>query len=166
VPDEFYARLAARARATGSRFVLDTSGAALALALDAGVYLVKPSLRELSQIARREIRGEADQVEVARHLVQKGKSEVVVLSLGADGALMVWAEGSARLRPPPVPVQSTVGAGDSMLAGFLLALTRGEPLTDAFRFGVAAATASVMNPGTELCDRAQTEELYAKLVLE
>jgi 6-phosphofructokinase 2 len=166
VPDDFYARLARGARAAGSRVVLDTSGAALALALAGGVYLVKPSLRELSQLAGRELRAEPEQCEFARHLVQSGQSEVVVLSLGADGALMVWAEGSARLRPPPVVVQSTVGAGDSMLAGILLALVRRESLTAAFRFGVAAATASVMNPGTGLCDREQTERLYGRLVLE
>jgi 6-phosphofructokinase 2 len=166
VPDDFYARLGERVRAAGGRFVLDTSGAALVPAVAGGVYLVKPSLRELSQLAGREIRGASEQCDVARHLVESGKSEVVLLSLGADGALMGWAGGSARLRPPTVPVRSTVGAGDSMLGGFLLALVRGESLTDAFRFAVAAATASVMNPGTELCDREQTEQLYGKLAVE
>jgi len=164
VPEDFYARLARLAGDAGSRFAVDTSGAALARAVSTGVYLLKPSLRELSQLAGREIRGESQQREVAEHLVRSGKSEVVLLSLGAEGALMVWAEGSARLRPPPVPVQSTVGAGDSMVAGFLLGLVRGQSLTDAFRLGVAAATATVMNPGTQLCRREDTERLYEQLV--
>lgn len=166
VPEDFYARLAGLARDAGSRFVVDTSGAALALAVSKGVYLLKPSLRELSQLAGQDIRGESQQRDVARQLVRSGQSEVVLLSLGAEGALMVWAEGSARLRPPPVPVQSSVGAGDSLVAGFLLGLVRGQSLTDAFRFGVAAATASVMNPGTQLCRREDAERLCEQLVIE
>jgi len=166
VPEDFYARLARRARDAGSRFVVDTSGAALALAVSIGVYLLKPSLRELSQLAGREIRGESEQREVVQQLVRSGMSEVVLLSLGAEGALIVWAEGSARLRPPPVLVQSAVGAGDSLVAGLLLGLVRGLSLTDAFRFGVAAATATVMNPGTQLCRREDTERLYERLVVE
>lgn len=166
VPDDFYARLAHLARSAGSRFVVDSSGVALTLAAAEGVYLIKPSLRELSTLAGQEIRGESQQLEAAQQLVRGGQAEVVLLSLGADGALMVWAEGSARLRPPPVAVKSTVGAGDSMVGGFLLGLERGLPLPDAFRFGVAAATAAVMNPGTHLCGRVDTEQLYERLVIE
>ena len=166
VPEDFYARLAVLARDAGTRFVVDASGAALALAVSSGVYMLKPSLRELSELAGRDIRGESQQREVAQQIVRSGKSEVVLLSLGAEGALMVWAEGSARLRPPPVQVQSTVGAGDSLVAGFLLSLTRGRSLRDAFRFGVAAGTATVMRPGTQLCPPEDTERLYEQLTIE
>lgn len=166
VPEDFYARLARLARDFGSRFVVDTSGGALTSAVSAGAYLLKPSLGELSQLAGREIRSETQQLEVAQQVVQSGKCEVVLLSLGSEGALMVWAEGSARLRPPPVRVQSTVGAGDSMVGGFLLGLMRGQSLKDSFRLGVAAATAAVMNPGTQLCRREDTERLYEQLRIE
>jgi 6-phosphofructokinase 2 len=166
VPEDFYVRLGRLAREQGIRFVLDSSGAALALAMASGVYCVKPSLRELGQLSGREIRGESDQYETARQLVQSGKTEVVLLSLGADGALVVWAQGGARLRAPAVEVRSAVGAGDSMLAGLLLGLARGQSLTSAFRLAVAAATAAVMNPGTQLCRREDTERLVEQLTVE
>lgn len=165
VPDDFYARLAHLAMDAGTRFVVDASGAALARAVAAGVYLLKPSLAELSQLVGREIRGELQQCEIAQQLVRSGRSEVVLLSLGAEGALMVCAESSTRLRAPSVPKESTVGAGDSLVAGFLLGLVRGQSLKDAFRFGVAAATATVMRPGTQLCRREDAERLYEQLTI-
>jgi 6-phosphofructokinase 2 len=84
---------------------------------------------------------------------------VLVISLGAAGALMVSEEISEHLLPPTVPIVSKVGAGDSMVAGIVLSLARGKPLRESIRFGVAAGTAA-MTPGTELCRREDTERLF------
>ena len=160
VPDDFYARVARLAQRYEKRFVLDTSGRALT-AVGSGVYLLKPSLRELEELAGRPIGGEEDQEQAARDVIAQGRAEIVVLSLGGRGALVATAKGSKRVGAIPVEVRSTVGAGDSMLAGIVLGLGRGLALHDAARFGVAAGTAALLGSGTQLCRREDVEQIYA-----
>jgi 6-phosphofructokinase 2 len=153
VPNDFYAHLARSVRDAGARMILDTSGPALAVGVDAGVYLIKPNLRELQDIMGEEYRFEAQQEEWAGQLIREGRCEVVVISLGAGGAVAFWRDGRLRLRAPTVPIKSKVGAGDSMVGGMVLALSKGMDLPDVVRFGMAAGAAAVMTPGTELCRR-------------
>jgi len=160
VPEDFYARLAAIAGKRKARLVVDTSGKWLRRAVTEGVYLVKPNLRELRDISGREIEHEDEQKAAARAIVEGGKTDVVVLSLGASGALLVTRGTEVRYRSPSVRIRSRVGAGDSMLAGIVLRLAAGEPIEEAVRFGVAAGAAAVMTPGTELCRREDAERLY------
>ena len=101
--------------------------------------------------------------EAARQLIAKGRCEAVVLSLGRGGALWVSATQEERLGAPAVPVASTVGAGDAMVAGIVLSLARGRPLNEAVRFGVAAGAAAVMNPGTQLRRREDAERLFEQM---
>lgn len=166
VPDDFYTRVARLANALGARMVLDTSGKALRMAADEGVYLLKPNLRELSALVGHELKDQATQENAAMKIVNDGQSEVVVVSLGAEGALMASRDGCVRLSTPKVPIESKVGAGDSMVAGIILALARGNSLRQAVCFGVAAGTAAVMTSGTELCRREDTEQLYAQMTTE
>jgi 6-phosphofructokinase 2 len=163
VPMDFYAFLAKEVKKLGSQLIVDTSGEALRLALDSGVYLIKPNMRELGELAGKEIRDESQQEAVAMKIVDSRQSEVVVVSLGAVGALLVSNEGYERLRAPTVPIKSKVGAGDSMVAGIVLSLARGMPLREAIRFGIAAGAATVMTPGTELCRREDVEQLYQQM---
>ncbi len=165
-PVDFYARLARVVRERGGRIIVDTSGEPLRAAAEAGVYLLKPNMRELAAIAGRNIEDEADQERVARMLVEEGKSEAVVVSLGAAGALLVTRDSRARLRSPSAPIRSKVGAGDSMVGGMALALARGERLTNAVMHGMAAGAAAVMTPGSELCRREDAERLYDRLASE
>jgi 6-phosphofructokinase 2 len=88
---------------------------------------------------------------------------VVVVSLGAAGALLVEKNGHQRLRAPTVPIKSKVGAGDSMVAGITLRLSQGHSVPQSVRFGVAAGAAAVMTSGTELCRREDAESLYEKI---
>jgi 6-phosphofructokinase 2 len=162
-PADFLARLAVMARARGARFVLDSHGEAALRALDAGVHLFKPSLREFRELTRLPGAEEEELAAAAYRWVRLGRCEAIVLSLGAAGALWVTASASGRVPAPTVPVRSTVGAGDSMLAGIVLRLEEGCELADAVRFGVAAAAASVMNPGTELCRKTDAERLFASM---
>jgi len=89
---------------------------------------------------------------------------VVVISIGAAGALMVSKEVTEHFRSPTVPIKSKVGAGDSMVAGIVLGLAQGKSLRDAVMLGVAAGAAAVMTPGTELCRRVDTERLYKQMI--
>ena len=115
---------------------IDTSGEALRAAGQEGVYLLKPSLRELSDLAARELIDEAQQEAAALELVHQGQSEAVVFSLGPAGVLLVSAAGCMRLRAPTVRVASKVGAGDSTVAGIVWSLAQGASLRDATLFGV------------------------------
>lgn len=162
-PMNFYALLGGKASGLGARYVVDTSGEALCRAAESRVFLVKPNRRELSQLVGKEVLEEDDLADAAQRLVDQGTSEVVVVSLGAGGAMLVTEEGCRHIHAPSVRAVSMVGAGDSMTAGIVLGLTRGLSLVDAVRFGVAAGTAAVMTPGTELCRREDAERLYEKI---
>ena len=164
-PDSLYAEVGAIAKHIGSRFVLDSSGAALRCALEAGVYLVKPSLRELGELLGRELGSESDWHRAAAELVRSGKAEIVALTLGERGALLATARGVLRAEVPPVEVVSIVGAGDCFLGGMLASLVRDGRLAEAFRFGVAAGSAAVQMPGTALCVRGDVERLVGKVKL-
>jgi 6-phosphofructokinase 2 len=89
--------------------------------------------------------------------------KAVVTSLGGGGAVLVTADHCQHVGTPTVKIRSKVGAGDSTVAGIVLALDRGESITDALRFGVAAGAAAVMNEGAQLCRREDTERLYASM---
>lgn len=163
VPDDFYARLARISRRRGVAFALDVSGEALRQAVAEGVYLLKPSLREFEELTGAPGCSESRLEELGRRLVHSRACEVLVLSLGAGGVLWMSANDGGRLMAPAVPVKSSVGAGDSMVAGIVWSLASGRSLADAVRFGVAAGAASVMNPGTELCRREDVERLYTEV---
>ncbi len=164
VPDDFYARVARVARKIGTKAVIDAPGAALRRALEESVYMIKPNMREFQEISGKQINGDQELRIEARHIVDKGQSEIVVVSLGVGGVLGVWQGGSEKIQSPTVPIISRVGAGDSTVAGIVLSLSRDQSIENALRFGVAAGAAAVMNPATELCRREDTERLYQQLV--
>jgi 6-phosphofructokinase 2 len=161
VPADFYARLAEQAKAQGVRLIVDTSGEALRIAADAGVFLLKPNLRELADLAGRAIEDESQPEALARETVATGHSEVVVLSLGSGGALLVTRDHTEHIQTPAVPIRSRVGAGDSTVAGIVFALGSGRPLAEAVRYGIAAGAAAVLTPGTELCRKEDVERLFS-----
>jgi 6-phosphofructokinase 2 len=160
VPSDIYARIAAIAKKKGARLVVDTSGEALQQAAHEGVYLLKPNLSELSSlVGKEEIHAELVD-DVARELIDRGACAIVVTSLGPAGALLVTREEVLTIMPPVVKKRSTVGAGDSMVAGMVLSLLRGWPVAEAAKYGVASGTAATMNPGTELCHLSDVEKLF------
>ncbi len=163
VPNDFYARATRIAKDKGVRVILDTSGRALFESLKAGVYLVKPSLRELEHLVGEKARTEDDQVAICQQIVDDGRAELVALTLGADGALLVGREETIRLPSPDVDVRSAVGAGDSFVAGMTLGLAVGMPPGDAFRLAVATGAASVMNAGSDLAQREDVERLFREI---
>ncbi|EME01716.1 hexose kinase [Pseudomonas stutzeri] len=160
----FFDELRGLARRIGARLVVDLSGEPLAYAArQGGAYLMKPSLNELASIMGHPVTDEARQEEALRSLIARGSAEIVVLSLGAEGALVACGDYLERLPSLQVPVVSAVGAGDSMLGAIVLALAGGRELGDAVRCGVAAGAATVMRPGTELCHREDVQRLIAEL---
>ena len=164
VPADFYARVARLGNERGIKVIVDTPSENLKPVLQEGVYLIKPNMREFRELFNEEIKEEPYIKEKARAMVETGQSEVVVVSLGAAGVIVAVERTVGHIVPPTAPVISKVGAGDSMVAGIVLSLARGMPVYEAIRFGVAAGTAAVMTPGTELCRREDAERLYQEMI--
>ena len=136
-------QLVKNAQQQGLRCIIDSSGDALAAALDVGnIELVKPNQKELSALVQRDLSQPDDVRLAAQSLIQSGKVRRVVVSLGPQGALGVDASGSVQVVPPPMKSQSTVGAGDSMVGAMTLRLAENAGLEDMVRFGVAAGSAA------------------------
>ena len=112
----------------------------------------------------RELLTETEQIAAARELIGRGCARYIVVSLGAQGALLVTADSAHRFPAVPVPTGSGVGAGDAMVAGIVVGLTRGWPLTKAVRLGSAAGAAKLLTPGTAPCTRDDTERLFEQTV--
>lgn len=163
VPPDFYARVAEKAKSRATRVVLDTSGEALGAALEVGVFLVKPNLLELETLTGRAAANPEEQDALARQFVLDGRAELVAVSLGSDGALLATRDGCLRIAAAHVKVKSTVGAGDSFVAGMTLGLYQGRPVEDAFSLGLATGTATVLTAGSELCHQADVERLFQQI---
>jgi 6-phosphofructokinase 2 len=159
-----YARVARNLSVLGgAKLVLDTSGPPLKHALDLGVFLVKPSLSEFSDLLNESNPDQTACLAAARNLVVNGKAEIVALTLGADGAMLVSREVALHAKPPPVTVRGTVGAGDSFLGLLVLSIARGLSLHDAFREAVAAGSAALLSPGTGLCTPDDVAQLVGQV---
>lgn len=165
VPSDIFARIAVIAKKKNAKLIVDTSGEALKQAVNEGIYLIKPNLGELSSLlGKKELNIELVD-DLARIIVETGNCEAVVVSLGPAGAMLVTKALSQQILPPTVMRKSTVGAGDSMVAGIVLSLSRNKSLVEAVQFGVACGTAATMNPGTELCRLQDAQHLY-RLILK
>ena len=160
IPSDIFAKIALIAQDKKAKFIVDTTGEALTKAVEAGVYLIKPNLGELSSLTGKGELSVESVGKVARQLIQKGKCEVVAVSMGADGAMLVTKDLMLAIKPPKVDRKSTVGAGDSMVAGIVLSLANNKDLIESVQYGVACGTAATMNEGSELCRKEDAERLY------
>jgi 6-phosphofructokinase 2 len=160
VPDDVFAQLSSIAKRKNARLIVDTSGEGLKRAVQSGVYLIKPNIRELSRLVGKEELNLDSATGAAKTLIDKGKCEAVVVSLGPLGAMLVTKDLAIQVAPPELQIKSTVGAGDSMVAGIVLGLLESKTLLEAVQFGVACGTAATLNPGTELCIKEDAENLY------
>lgn len=165
VDDDFYARLARAARERGIHFVLDSHGAPLRAALRERAFLIKCNRREFAALVGADEPTAAEVRELARGLAAESGVRALVITLGADGALLTTRDDQVGFRPPRVEPRSPVGGGDSFVAACVYELAGGGSLRAAVHSGVAGAAAAVKTPGTELFDledyrriRERTEE--------
>lgn len=161
LPVDIFARISNIAQKTNRKLVVDSTEEPLRALLEEGVYLIKPNIGELSRlIGRKEL--QAEEIETAaRELIHTGKCEIIVVSLGAAGAMVVSRDyPSFKISAPTVKTQSTVGAGDSMVAGIVLYLAKGKELHEAAQYGVACGTAATLNKGTGLCRKEDADRLF------
>lgn len=162
VPENIYYQIISEARSQNVRTILDTTRQWLHEGLKAKPFLVKPNVQEAEALFKIWLDTEEAIINTALHLVEMGV-EIGVISRGKDGLIAATKEKIIKAVPPRVKVKSTVGAGDSTVAGFALKLANNEPLIEACRLATAMGTAAVMNPGTGLSHRADVENILPKI---
>ena len=145
---------------------LDASGAALREGLLARPWLIKPNRQEAEELLGRRLTTTGTLVRAIEWFVHRG-SQVVVLSLGREGAALGCASppGIWFARSPAIHTDSAVGAGDSLVGGFLVGWVKRQSLLEAFRLGAACGTATAMTPSTELCHRADVRRILRRVVI-
>ncbi len=165
-PVDAYARIVRLARAAGARCAVDIGGPALALAVAAGPWLAKVNALEASGATGLPPGDEADALAAARALQAAG-ARIALVSRGVHGALVVDEDGAAwRVGPPPERGPFSVGSGDSLLAGFLVAIAAGHATAEAARRGSAAAAANALRPGQGQIDPADVARLLPLITLD
>ena len=162
VTPNLYGQLILAGKKKNAFIVLDTDGTALHEALDYQPSCIKPNIYELSRLAQRDLQTESDILGFCDRLHDKGIPYILV-SRGKAGLLLSSAEQKIKAVAPPVEVDSTVGAGDSVVGGFVLAHSQSKDLTDCVRLACAAGTATAQTPGTELCHRTDVEVILPKV---
>jgi 1-phosphofructokinase/6-phosphofructokinase 2 len=164
-PADLYAVLVGRVRERGGRVAIDSSGAPFAAAVAARPNLIKPNHEELAELVGHDLPTLRDVRAAARELVSGG-IEVVAVSLGGDGALVITADVCAHAIAPISAPLSTVGAGDCMLAGLLHGLSTGHEPADALVTGVTWGSAAVTLPGSRVPSPADLAGIRAELTLD
>jgi len=160
-PATHYAEIMTALEETGVRFAVDVAGEPLREALQCKPFVVKPNLPELCNLFDVEIETWWDALPYGKKLQEMG-AENVLLSLGGDGALLFTAEDRVwHLSAPHGDVKNAVGAGDSMLGGFLAAAATGKELTEALRMGIAAGSATAFSEW--IADRSSIENILRRL---
>lgn len=165
-PKDFYSRVAKIAKAKNLKFILDTSGEPLKEILKEGAFLIKPNAEELRQLTGKQADSEEEQKKILREVLEDYPIEIIVLSLGPKGAILATRESITHFPAPKVDFISSIGAGDSMVAGIVCSLSQGNTLEDAVMFGLACGSATIKSPGTELLTKQDAELLYKKLKKE
>lgn len=160
---DIFDELAAIAIRKKARLVVDTSGEALHRALFCGAYLAKLSVHELASLVGRKEPGSIDEIRCAAGRIVERGAPMVVVSLGAAGALWITREHNGLISAPSVKTLSTVGAGDSMVAGMVWSLAVGRQFSEAVRYGVACGTAATMHPGTSLFKKSEADVLMEQI---
>ena len=164
-PKSYYARLIRALSGTKSKCVLDAEGEAFTLGLAEGPYLVKPNKMELEKALGRAVSSLREAALGALELLEKG-AQIAAVSLGKEGALLGCEKGVFFAPALDVPVRSTVGAGDSMVAGLLCALGAGADAAEALRMGAACAAVCVTLAGTRPADAVSVRDLLGRIHVE
>ena len=160
VPGDFFARVGEIAKLKNAKYILDTCGAPLKLALANSLYMIKPNLGELATLTGVKKLTKETATSAAKKIIYNKQAEIVVISMGAEGALLVTDSMVEHIIAPEVNIKSTVGAGDSMVAGIVMALAAKSTIKEAVQYGIACGTAATMCEGTGLCSKDDAMQLF------
>jgi 6-phosphofructokinase 2 len=161
VSETLYGMIVDKANAMGSKCIVDTSGAALLALQNKKAFLIKPNRSELCKLIGIEKIAHDAVPEAAGKVIDKGFAEWVAVSMGAEGAWLISKTEAFFCKAPKVDRKSTVGAGDSMVAGITYMFSKGASPEEAIRFGVCCGSAATMNEGTQLFKKEDVYALYS-----
>ena len=122
--------------------------------------MIKPNLGELATLAGVKKLTKDTAISAAGKIINNKQAEVVVISMGQAGALLVTDTIAEHIPAPEVKIKSTVGAGDSMVAGIVMALATKATIKEAVQYGIACGTAATMCEGTGLCNKDEAMQLF------
>ncbi len=163
VPPDSFGMLANLAKERGAKLIVDGTKPVLQAALEKGVHLIKPNLRELRDLMGVALASKAEWIDACRRLIASGGVEFVALTIGEGGALLVGREEAWMAEGLSVKVVSAVGAGDSFLGAYVWALSCGHPPHEALRHGIAGGAAALLTPATDLCHKEDIERLLPQV---
>lgn len=163
VQSQFISLLISIYKLKGSHVVVDTSGDSLKAAVEEGVFLLKPNLGELASLVGKNALEDADVDAAAKTIIAQGKASLIIVSLGARGAILYTEKEKIQMAPPVVKVRSIVGAGDSMVAGILSVLVKQGPIDEILRMGIACGSATTMAEGSALFAKKDVDRLINKI---
>ncbi|MCK9441676.1 MAG: 1-phosphofructokinase [Methanothrix sp.] len=164
VAPEIYRKIITIVKRCQSTVVLDVDGVALRVGILARPDVIKPNIHELSELVGRELKGLDEIVAAAREINRQGV-KIVLVSMGGKGILLVSEEKEYLAEPPNVEVQSTIGAGDSSVAGFVYGIMAGKDLKESLIYATATGTATAMSQGTALCKKEDFEAILPQIKL-
>ncbi len=165
VPADFFGRLVRTAREIDAKVVVDTSGPSLKAALSERVYLMKPNLREFRELTGISSNEETALIDAGRRLIDRGLTELIALTMGPQGALLISRDHIYRAKGLPIKPASVVGAGDSFLGALIWSLSEFNKIDVALQYGVAAGSAATLRPGTELCKAEDIRTLLPQVIV-
>lgn len=165
VPVDIYKTLIESVKQTGVKTILDSDGEPMCLGMQSGPYMIKPNRDEVKRLVGVDIQS-LDDAKKALNLLAKFGVQVIVISMGAKGAVAASSDGIWHAVPPDVTVVSTIGSGDSMVAGMAHVFSDNGSVEDALRWGSAAGAATAMTSGAEICKRSQIIDLLDKVIIE
>ena len=161
---DFYGKLIDISREFGKRVLLDTSGESLLKSLEFTPFMIKPNETELEAIADKKISTEQDILETAIKIHQMG-IQLVCVTLGGNGCIAVTEEGAFRLNAPSIETVSTVGSGDSFLAGCAVALVQNQPIETVLKTAMACGMANTQFARTGYVSRELVDKFYKTVVI-
>ena len=162
--DNFFAQLITTLKEKGVKVVLDADEEILARGLKAGPFLIKPNIHEFGRLIKKNISDTEDIFEEAKPYLTM--VDYIVVSAGARGVVGVSKEGNYHVLPPKVKVRSSLGAGDSLVAGIVYVLSKGGSFEESLALGVACGTASTLNPGNLLCTKEDIDIIKKDVIIK
>ena len=166
VQGDIFARLAIFAKKKNIKLVVDTSKDALKHVVKEGAFMLKPNIGELSFLLGKKGLNLNEIITSGNEFISKKYCEILLVSMGEEGAMLFTKDEAWKAVPPKVKRKSTVGAGDSMVAGFILSIAKKESYQYALKYAVACGTSATMHAGTELCNKNDADDLFQKVSIE
>lgn len=160
-----YQRLVKIVKDTGKKVILDTSGKLLEMGIEACPTMIKPNIDEIRMLTGKHCDHLEDIIRAAKEIHERGV-EIVAVSLGGDGAVVVCGDGVFQAKVPKIEAVNTVGCGDSMIAGFALGISEGLPMEEILRKASAISAAAAMREETGFFVKEDMEEILPKVQIQ